>query len=97
MADEEILENELSGNSGELENQEPIYIETFGKWQPFEYMSGKTFEVGKMYRVTVDGDCQLMISPTKPTSGFGSRQIYFRKDNVNRLWIRTGKENDNDD
>lgn len=94
---DEIIENELSGNSGELENQKPIVIETFGKWQPFEYMSGKTFEVGKIYRVKVNGDCQLMISPTKPTSGFGSKEICFRKDDVNRLWIKTGKENDNDD
>ena len=83
MADEEIIEQE----------QEPLIIETKGKWQKFEVMTNQTFEVGKTYRITVQGDCLFAISAEKPTAGIGTSEITYTKDNNNILWIKTKGEN----
>jgi len=79
MADEEIL----------VEQAEPIIVETKGKWQKFEYMTQQTFEVGKTYKIHVNGDCLFAISPTKPTYGFGTNDITYTKEEGLDLWIYT--------
>ena len=66
-----------------------LVIETKGKWQPFEAMTQQTFEVGKTYKIKVDGNCQFMISKDRPTFGFGTNEITYTKDNDNTLWIKT--------
>lgn len=68
---------------------EPLIIETKGKWQPFEAMTGQEMEVGKTYKITIAGQCEFMISPDRPTFGFGTNEIIYTKDNVNKLWIKT--------
>lgn len=70
---------------------EPLIIETKGKWQPFEVMTGQEFEVDKTYKIQVQGQCEFMISKDRPMFGFGSNEITYTKDNDNRLWIKTGK------
>lgn len=82
MPEEEIIE--------EQEQSEPLIIETRGKWKDFEYVSGREFEVGKTYKINVQGKCQFAISPTKPTAGIGTNEITFTKDETNKLWIITG-------
>ena len=77
-------------NSQEDVNNQPLIIETKGKWQPFEAMTGQTLEVGKTYNIKVEGKCEFMISKDRPTFGFGSNEITYTKDSVNRLWIKTG-------
>ena len=79
MPEEEIIE----------EQQEPLVIETKGKWQPFEAMANQTFEEGKTYNIKVQGNCQFAISKDRPTSGMGANQITYTKNN-DILWIKTG-------
>ena len=83
MADEELIEQEL-------EQAEPLVIETKGKWQPFEAMTGQTFEVGKTYKINVAGVCLFAISKERPRSGFGTNEITYTKDSDTQLWIKTG-------
>ena len=79
--DDEILEQT---------EQKPLIIETKGKWQPFEAMTGKDFEIGKTYHIKVAGRCQFMISKDRPLFGFGANEIDYTKDTENKLWIKTG-------
>ena len=73
----------------EIIEQEPIRIETKGKWQKFEWVSRQTFEVGKTYKITIDGVCEFAISKDLPTGGLKTNEIEYTKDNENFLWIRT--------
>lgn len=84
MADEEIIEQE------QVQQPEPLIIETKGKWQPFEAMTGQELEVGKTYDIKIQGKCEFMISKDKPTFGIQTNEFPYTKDNVNRLWIKTG-------
>lgn len=86
MPEEEIIEEVEQEN---LPTE--IEIETKGKWRDFEVISLIEFEVGKTYKIKVRGQCQFMISPTKPTTGIITNEITFKKDDVNKLWIRTGE------
>ena len=83
MADEEILE-EVSTP------QEPLIIETKGKWQPFEAMTGQDFEVGKTYRINIQGQGEFAVSVDRPTAGILTNEIVYTKDDSNKLWIKTG-------
>ena len=88
MPDEEIIEEGV--NEPE---QEPLVIETRGKWKDFEVISGQEFEVGKTYKLSVQGQCKFAISAVKPTSiddGMGTNEITFKKSETNKLWIITG-------
>ena len=66
-----------------------LIIETKGKWQPFEVMTKQTFEMGKTYKINVDGNCLFAISKDRPTSGMGADEITYIKDSENTLWILT--------
>lgn len=72
--------------------EEPIIVETRGKWQLFEAMTGQTFEIGKTYNIKVNGNCQFAISKDKPTAGMGTNEITYTKDENNNLWIKTGEK-----
>ena len=87
--DEELIEQSNQPEE-QLEMVEPLVIETKGKWQPFEAMTNQTFEVGKTYKINVAGVCLFAISKDRPTSGFGTNEITYTKDNDNTLWIKTG-------
>lgn len=89
MPEEEIIEPV----GDELSPVEPLIIETKGKWKDFEYVSGREFEVGKTYKIEVQGQCKFAISPNKPESvddGMGTNSITFKKNETNKLWIITG-------
>ena len=73
----------------EVQEQEPIIIETKGKWVKFEEIANTSFEVGKVYNINVGGNCQFMISKHKPTYGLITDKITYTKDNENFLWIKT--------
>ena len=73
----------------ELEQTEPIIVETKGKWLDFEFATQQTFEVGKTYKIRVNGDCLFAISPNKPTYGFGTNEITYTKEEGLTLWIYT--------
>lgn len=85
--DDEVLEQEPE----QVEEPQPLVIETKGKWQPFEAMTGQEMEVGHTYKIEVAGVCEFAISKDRPTSGFGSNEITYTKDNDNILWIKTGE------
>jgi hypothetical protein len=74
----------------ELEQVQPLIIETKGKWQPFEAMTGQEMEVGHTYKIEVAGVCEFAISKDRPTGGMGTNSITYTKDDTNRLWIKTG-------
>lgn len=70
--------------------EEPLIIETKGRWVNFEEITQNTFEVGKTYHIKVGGVCQFMISKNKPTGcGLGTNEITFEKDDNRLLWIKT--------
>lgn len=75
----------------EVTQSEPLIIETKGKWQPFEAMTGQQLEVGKTYNIKVAGKCEFMISKDRPTFGIQTNEFpYTKTDDDNRLWIKTG-------
>ena len=80
--EEEIIE--------QVEEQEPLIIETKGKWQPFEVMAKTDLEVGKTYHLNFGGICEIAVSKEKPTAGIKTASIDYTKDETNRLWIKTG-------
>lgn len=87
--DDEVLEQEPEL----VEEPQPLVIETKGKWRDFEVISGREFEIGKTYKIEVQGQCKFAISATKPTSvddGMGTNSITFKKNETNKLWIITG-------
>ena len=68
-----------------------MIIETKGKWQPFEIMADITFEIGKTYKINVEGNCEFAISKEKPTGGgLATNEIKYTKNSDNKLWIKTG-------
>ena len=84
--DDEILEQEPE----QVEEPQPLVIETKGKWQPFEAMVNQTHEVGHTYKIEVQGVCEFAISKDRPTAGMRTNEITYTKDDTNRLWIKTG-------
>ena len=88
--DNEILEQEPTvEETSVVQEPEPLIIETKGKWQPFEAMTGQELEVGKTYNIKVQGKCEFMIFKDRPTFGIQTNEFPYTKDNVNRLWIKT--------
>ena len=79
MADEEIIQE-----------QQPLIIETKGKFQPFEAMTGQEFEVGKTYNIKIQGRCEFAISKDRPQSGLQTNEITYTKNSDTQLWIKTG-------
>lgn len=74
-----------------MNNEQPLIIETKGKFQPFEAMIGQTLEVGKTYNIKVEGKCEFMISKDRPTCGIQTNEFpYTKMGDDNRLWIKTG-------
>ena len=68
---------------------EPLVIETKGKWRKFDTMANVTFEVGKTYKINVQGDCLFAVSAERPTTGFGANEISYTKEEGSDLWIFT--------
>ena len=56
----------------------------------FEYMAKVKFEIGKTYKIQIQGDCMFAISKEKPTNGLKTNEIEYTKDSNNILWIKTG-------
>ena len=83
MDNEEMLE--------QVQQPEPLIIETKGKWQPFEAMTGQELEVGKTYNIKVAGVCEFAISKDRPLAGLKTNEIsYTKTDDTLKLWIKTG-------
>lgn len=73
----------------EEENQEqaqPQQINTHGRW--VKYSEYYPLEIGKSYRVTVNGDCLMALSKVKPTVGIKTNQMEFTASEYS-LWIKT--------
>lgn len=87
MAEEEIIEEVEQEN---LPTE--IEIETKGKWQPFEAMTGQELEVGKTYHIHINGVCEFGLSENKPEAGIKTNDITYTKNDKIKLWIRTGEK-----
>lgn len=69
----------------------PVVVETRGEWQQFEVVTEQELEVGKTYRITFDGICEIALSEDEPSGGITTNSIEYKKDNNLKLWIRTAK------
>lgn len=91
---EENLVADLPIEDGGVEQTpvaEPLKINTHGEWELIEHFMEQKFEVGKTYRIAVDGHCQFMISVDKPTVGMTTNEITYTKQEGQNLWIKTGE------
>ena len=66
-------------NEEMLEQSQPLIIETKGKWQPFEAMTGQELEVGHTYNIKIDGVCEFAISENRPQAGLKTNEISYTK------------------
>ena len=66
--------------------QEPQQINTHGRW--VKYSEYQPLEIGKSYRVTVNGDCLMALSKVEPTVGIKTNQMEFTASEYS-LWIKT--------
>lgn len=69
----------------------PIVVETKGEWQQFETITQQELEVGKTYRITFDGICEIALSEDKPNAGIITNSIEYKKDDNLKLWIKTAR------
>lgn len=70
----------------------PLVIDTKGKWQPIEAMTGQEFEVGKTYHIHIDGVCEFGLSEGVPECGIQTNDITYTKNDKIKLWIKTGEK-----
>lgn len=70
-----------------------MIIDTKGKWQPLEAMTGEQMEVGKTYKIHIDGVCEFGLSEDKPLAGIQTNDITYTKNDKIKLWIRTKEKN----
>lgn len=71
--------------------EEPLVIETKGRWQPFESLIKETLKTGKTYHIKLSGSCEISVSENRPTAGIKTNSIEYTKDGINKLWIKTGE------
>lgn len=69
-----------------------LIIDTKGKWQPFEAMTGEPFEVGKTYHIHIDGVCEFGLAEGVPECGIQTNDITYTKNDKIKLWIKTGEK-----
>jgi len=69
-----------------------MIIDTRGKWQPIEAMTGEELEVGKTYHIHVDGICEFCLSEAAPKAGIQTNDITYTKNDKIKLWIKTGEK-----
>ena len=98
--EEEVLEQEpimeeesRSENVQEQEVAQPepkLSVRTRGQWVKFEEAIGQELEVGKTYNLHFGGNCEVMISESKPASGIITNEVVYTKDETKHLWVKTG-------
>lgn len=66
-----------------------MIINTHGKWRKFENASDTQFELGKTYKIEVEGNCEFAVSANEPVAGMQTNSInYTHAENI-YLWIKT--------
>lgn len=94
--EEEVLEQEpvveeSTQQEQEVAQPEPkLSVRTRGQWVKFEEAVGQELEVGKTYNLHFGGNCEVMISADKPTSGIITNEVTYTKQADKQLWIKTG-------
>lgn len=84
--DEEVVQEETPV----AEPEPKLVIRTGGKWVLFEEAVKQDLEVGKTYHLHFGGNCEVMISADKPTSGIITNEVTYTKQADKQLWIKTG-------
>lgn len=69
-----------------------MIIDTKGKWQPLEAMTGEEMEIGKTYKIHIDGVCEFGLAENKPEAGIQTNDITYTKNDKIKLWIKTGEK-----
>lgn len=88
--EEEVLE-ESTQQEQEVAQPEPkLSVRTRGQWVKFEEAVGQELEVGKTYNLHFGGNCEVMISESKPASGIITNEVTYTKQADKQLWIKTG-------
>lgn len=89
--EEEVIEESYAGQNEPVAEPEPkLVIRTGGKWVLFEEAVKQELEVGKTYHLHFGGNCEVMISADKPTSGIITNEVTYTKQADKQLWIKTG-------
>ena len=89
--DEEVIEESYAGQNEPVAEPEPkLVVRTSGRWVLFEEAVGQELEVGKTYNLHFGGNCEVMISADKPTSGIITNEVTYTKQADKQLWIKTG-------
>lgn len=84
--DEEIVEEQAPVT----EPEPKLSVRTRGQWVKFEEAVGQELEVGKTYNLHFGGNCEVMISESKPASGIITNEVVYTKDETKHLWVKTG-------
>lgn len=66
-----------------------MIINTHGTWNKFETVAKMEFEIGKTYRISVEGTCEFGIGAKEPKTGINSNKIEFKANDKEFLWIKT--------
>lgn len=84
--DEEIVQEETPV----VEPEPKLSVRTRGQWVKFEEAVGQELELGKTYNLHFGGNCEVMISESKPVSGIITNEVTYTKQADKQLWIKTG-------
>ena len=90
MEEEEVLEQETQQEQEVAQPEPKLSVRTRGQWVKFEEAVGQELEVGKTYNLHFGGNCEVMISADKPTSGIITNEVTYTKQADKQLWIKTG-------
>lgn len=88
--EEEILEEETQQEQEIVQPEPKLSVRTGGQWVKFEEAVGQELEVGKTYNLHFGGNCEVMISESKPASGIITNEVVYTKDGTKHLWVKTG-------
>ena len=89
--EEEVIEESYAGQNEPVAEPEPkLSVRTRGQWVKFEEAVQQELEVGKTYNLHFGGNCEVMISESKPASGIITNEVVYTKDETKHLWVKTG-------
>ena len=86
----ENVQEDTESRSENVQPEPKLSVRTRGQWVKFEEAVGQELEVGKTYNLHFGGNCEVMISESKPASGIITNEVVYTKDETKHLWVKTG-------
>lgn len=90
LEQEPVVEEETQQEQEVAQPEPKLSVRTRGQWVKFEEAVGQELEVGKTYNLHFGGNCEVMISESKPVSGIITNEVVYTKDETKHLWVKTG-------